>query len=48
MTHAEVNTMLKKENEKVSASSVSLELKPPYLTEVDVKPYPSRYKLPKF
>lgn len=43
ITRGEVEVMLKKEQEKASASTISLDLKPPYLVEVGAKPYPTGY-----
>lgn len=43
MTRVEVEVMLKKEQEKASASTISLALKPPCLVEVVAKPYPTGY-----
>lgn len=40
--------MLKKENEKASVSSISLDLKPPYSIEVAAKQYPVGYVTPEF
>lgn len=44
VTYSEVEAMLRRENEY--ASSVYLDLKPPYLTEMDAKPYPTGYAVP--
>lgn len=48
MTRFEVEAMLKKEKEKASTSSVSLDLKPSYSTEVAAKPYPTEYRVSEF
>lgn len=46
LTRSKVKATFKKE--KASSSSVLLELMLPYLDVVAVKPYPFRYKVPKF
>lgn len=48
MTRSKVEFILTKKKEKASISLVSLDLKPPYSTEVAARPYPSEYKTPKF
>lgn len=43
MTYLDVEAMLKREKEKASEVSSSLELRPPYSAEVASKPYPTEY-----
>lgn len=40
--------MLKKKNEKASASTFNMDLKHLYPFEVVAKPYPARYVMPQF
>lgn len=46
MTRAKLEVMLKKGKEKAFMSFI--DVKPPYSVDVAVKPYPSKYKGPKF
>lgn len=44
----EVKAMLRNEKEKASIASFYLDLKAPYLTDVDTKPYLAGYVVPTF
>lgn len=48
LTKAEITVMFKRDCERASTASTSLDLKLPYFNKVPAKKYPPKYKVPKF